>query len=342
MKTKAAILVKQRAPLEIQELEIPVLKEGQILVKMAYSGLCHSQLNEIKGTKGEDKFLPHTLGHEGSGIVVDIGPKVTKVMTGDHVVCSWIKGQGMDVPNCRYGEVNSGAISTFLTLAVISENRLIPIPKEMPLREAALLGCALPTGAGVVRNEMGVTAGESFALFGAGGVGLSALLAAKAAQAAPIIAIDVHESKLKTALACGATHVVNAALEDPVQAILTITEGRGVDYVFESAGKREAMEKAFCSLKAPGLCVLAGNLPLGEKIAIDPFDLIRGKRIAGTWGGKSDIDQDVAHYAGLFLRNKIDLSLLITHEYPLDEINTLVSELEKGRVGRGLISLDLK
>lgn len=337
MKTKAAVLVKQRAPLEIWELEIPVLKEGQVLVEMAYSGVCHSQLNEINGLKGEDRFLPHTLGHEGAGVVLEIGAKVKKVAPGDTVVLSWIKGTGIDVPSCKYGEVNSGAISTFLTLAVISENRLIRIPKEMPLREAALLGCAIPTGAGVVRNEMGVKAGESFAVFGVGGVGLSALLAAKAAHASPIIAVDVHESKLKKAAACGATHVVNAAQVDPKEAILTLTEGRGVDYVFESAGKREAMETAFSSLKAPGLCVLAGNLPLGEKISIDPFDLIRGKRIMGTWGGRSNIDQDVAHYSALYLRNEIDLNLLITHEYPLDEINTLVSELEKGRVGRGLI-----
>lgn len=342
MKTEAAILKQLNAPLELWELEIPPLKPGQVLVKMAYSGLCHSQLNEIKGAKGEDKFLPHTLGHEGSGWVEHTGTGVTKVKPGDPVVLSWLKGKGCDVPVTQYGSphgsVNSGAISTFLTYAVISENRIIPIPPEMPLREAALLGCALPTGAGVVKNEMDLKEGQSFAVFGAGGVGLSALLAAKMAKAYPIIAVDVVESKLEHARAFGATHTINALQNSPLQAIQTITQGKGVDYVFESAGKREAMENAFAALKAPGgLCVLAGNLPLGERISIDPFDLIKGKRIIGTWGGKSHIDEDVAHYAQLFLKGALDLSALITHEAPLTEINTLFSQLASGHVARALV-----
>ncbi|MCH9627853.1 MAG: Aryl-alcohol dehydrogenase [Chlamydiales bacterium] len=338
MKTTAAVLTKQKEPLEIQELTIPELQPGQVLVRVAYSGLCHSQLNEINGLKGEDRFIPHTLGHEGSGVVEAIGPGVSKVKVGDHAVLTWIKGTGADVPGCCYGHVNSGAISTFMTHAVISENRIVPIPKEMPLREAALLGCAIPTGAGVVKNEMKLHEGNSFAVFGSGGVGLSALLAAKGAKAHPIIAVDVSESKLARACACGATHTINAKERDPIAAIFEMTEGAGVDFVFESAGRRDAMEKAFGSLKAPnGLCVLAGNLPKGEQISIDPFELIRGKRIIGTWGGKSAIDQDVAHYVDLFLNKRIDLSQLITHEVPLDQINHLVDELQAGKVGRGLV-----
>lgn len=338
MKTQAAVLTKQKAPLEIWELDIPKLKSGQVLVEVAYSGLCHSQLNEINGSKGEDRFIPHTLGHEGSGVIEAVGPDVQKVKPGDHVVLSWIQGEGANVPSCKYGPVNSGAISTFLTHAVISENRVVPIPKAMPLREAALLGCAIPTGAGVVKNEMALQAGDSFAVFGSGGVGLSALLAAKGVKADPIIAIDVNETKLSQAKTCGATHTINATKQDPVTAILEITQGQGVDYVFESAGKRDAMEKAFNALKAPGgLCVLAGNLPKNEQISIDPFELIRGKRIVGTWGGKSNIDQDVAHYVDLFLNNGIDLKELITHEVPLTQINDLIGELESGSVGRGLL-----
>ncbi|NGX59973.1 MAG: Aryl-alcohol dehydrogenase [Chlamydiae bacterium] len=343
MKTKAAVLVNLGVPLEIWELDTPSLQEGQVLVEIAYSGLCHSQLNEINGLKGEDHFLPHTLGHEGSGVVLEIGEGVTKTKPGDHVVLSWIKGEGKNAPGCKYqsteGVVNSGAISTFLTHAVISENRLIPIPKEMPLREAALLGCAIPTGAGVVRNEMNLKAGQSFAVFGAGGIGLSALIAAKHAKADPIVAIDVNARKLERAKAMGATHVIDARTSDPVAALAEITSGNGVDYIFESAGKKEAMEKAFCSLKAPGMCVLAGNLPQGQKIEINPFDLIRGKKIVGTWGGKSDIDRDVLQYVDLFLNNEIDLKSLITHEVKLEEVNSLIHELEQGSVGRGLIGI---
>ena len=334
-----AVLKQTSQPLEMIELETASLKKGQVLVEIAYSGLCHTQLNEIFGLKGEDKFLPHTLGHEGSGIVREVGEDVSKVKPGDHVVLTWLKGAGHDVPSTQYqsklGAVNSGAISTFIERAVVSENRVVPIPKEMPLREAALLGCAIPTGAGVVKNEMQLQKGDSFALFGCGGVGLSGLLCAVQRGAYPVIAVDVNEQKLKRAEKLGATHTVDAR-KDPVSEIREICGG--VDFAFESAGRREAMEAAYQSLKAPGLCILAGNLPKGEKISIDPFDLICGKQIRGTWGGKSSIDEDVATYADLFLKGELKLTELITHEVPLSEINTLVDQLQKGEVGRGLVS----
>ena len=305
---------------------------------MLFRSLCHTKLNEIFGLKGEDKFLPHTLGHEGSGVVIEVGEAVTKVRPGDHVVLTWLKGAGHDVPSTRYlscdGVVNSGAISTFLKRAVVSENRLVPIPKEMPLREAALLGCALPTGGGVVKNEMHLQEGNSFALFGCGGVGLSALLAAVHQGADPIIAVDVHEAPLARAKQLGATHLLDAR-RNPVTAIKELCGG--VDFAFESAGKKEAMEAAFRSLKPSGLCIIAGNLPKGEMISIDPFELICGKQIRGTWGGKSKIDEDIPLYANLFLNHKLKLSELITHEVSLAEINTLVGQLQRGEVGRGLI-----
>ena len=151
MKTRAAILYKINEPLTIQEIEIPKLTAGQVLVKIAYSGVCRTQLNEMQGLKGEDKFLPHTLGHEASGIVEEVGPQVNKVKAGDHVVATWIQGSGMNVPSVKYtGDknkvINSGAISTFMERAIISENRLVKIPSEMSLRSAALLGCALLQG----------------------------------------------------------------------------------------------------------------------------------------------------------------------------------------------------
>ncbi len=343
MKTLAAVLVQQNAPLEFWELDIPPLSAGQVLVEMAYSGLCHTQLNEIRGMKGPDPFLPHTLGHEGSGVVLEVGANVTKIAPGDLVVLTWLKGSGADVPSCKYGKVNSGAISTFLERAVVSENRVVPLPVEMPLREAALLGCALPTGAGAVRHQMKLEKGDSFALFGAGGVGLSALLAATSAGAFPRIAVDIQSEKLALASSCGATHLIDAGSENPTQRILEITENRGVDYAFESAGKRVAMEGAFESLRAPGgLCVVAGNLPKGERISLDPFDLIRGKKIIGSWGGSSSIDEDVQFYAQLFLRGELNLGALITHEVPLLAINRLIDSLAEGRVARGLISFDFE
>jgi S-(hydroxymethyl)glutathione dehydrogenase/alcohol dehydrogenase len=344
MKTLAAVLVQLNKPLEIAELEIPSLKRGQVLVQMHYSGLCHAQLNEWKGAKGPDPYLPHTLGHEGSGIVLEVGEGVTKVKPGDPVVLSWIKGTGIDVPSTTYQmngkAVNSGAISTFLEKTIVSENRVIPISADISLREAALLGCAIPTGAGVVFNDMKIKEGQSIAIFGIGGIGSSALIAARHAHAYPIIAIDVHEEKLARAQELGATHTIHARQVDPVAQLLNITMGKGVDFALESAGRQEAMETAYrCVKSSGGYCVLAGNLPTGEKIHIDPFDLILGKRIAGTWGGSSSIDQDIPRFADIFIRNSNVLKKLISHEVRLDKINELMEKLNSGLIARGLIGL---
>jgi S-(hydroxymethyl)glutathione dehydrogenase/alcohol dehydrogenase len=347
MKNLAAVLYEINEPLQIEELTIPELKEGQVLVEIAYSGVCHSQLNEIHGLKGEDKFLPHTLGHEGSGIVERIGPGVRKVNPGDHVVLTWIKGSGADIPSALYTRsngsiVNSGAISTFLTRAVISENRLVKIPDEMPLREAALLGCAIPTGAGIVMNTAKISTGSSVAIFGIGGIGLSALLAANMMGAKVIIAIDVIDYKLEQALSFGATHVINAKNQDIISSILNITDNRGVDFAIESAGRRESMENAFSSVRDNGgLCIIAGNLPQGEHISIDPFDLIKGKRIIGTWGGETQPDRDIPSYIDLYLSGKLQLDTLITNIYSLKQINQAFEDLNNGKVGRSLIDMSV-
>lgn len=342
MKTKAAVLIELENPLDIIELEIPQLKKGQVLVRVCYSGVCRSQLNEIKGYRGKDLYLPHTLGHEGSGIVLEVGEGVKKVKAGDHVVLSWIKGIGLDAGGCKYssaqGVVNSGSISTFLQHAVISENRLIPIPNEFSLREAALLGCALPTGAGVVFNQLQLLEGRSFAVFGVGGVGLSAILAARFLEADPIIAIDISDEKLARAQSIGATHLINSKNMDAVLAIREKTNGKGADGVLECVGNREAMENAFAATSNQGICVIAGNLPKDEKIKIDPFDLILGKQIKGSWGGASDIDRDVQRYTEMALVKGLPLSKLITHEAHLENINDLLSALERGLVGRALIA----
>jgi len=345
MKTTAAVLTEINKPLQIEELTILPLKKGQVLVEVAYSGICHSQLNEIHGLKGEDKFLPHTLGHEGSGIVVEIGPDVKKVNPGDHVVLTWIKGSGHDVPSTKYSRkdgsiVNSGPISTFMTHAVISENRLVPITKEMPLKESALLGCAIPTGTGIVLKTAHVQPGQSVAVFGCGGIGLSVILAAKMVGAVMIIAIDIREQKLTQAKKIGATHIIDASRQTVFDTINSITGGQGVDYAIEAAGNRMTMEAAFKSVKDKGgLCILAGNLPFGQNISIDPFDLIKGKRIIGTWGGETDPDQDIVNYVQYFLSGKLKLDFFTSDIAKLNDINQALESFEDGTVNRVLIKL---
>ncbi|NQV49888.1 MAG: zinc-binding dehydrogenase [Candidatus Marinimicrobia bacterium] len=347
MKTKAAVLFETNEPLRTIEMVIPSLKAGQVLVDIAYSGLCHSQLNEIEGLKGKDNYLPHTLGHEGSGVVLEIGEGVKKVKPGDHVVLTWIKGIGLDVPSTTYQlkgqNINSGAISTFMEKAVISENRLIPISKEMPLKEAALLGCAIPTGAGIVINNASIQPGDSVAIFGVGGIGLSAVIVASALGAGQIIAVDVVDYKLELAAKSGATHTINASTQDALAVIMDITGGKGVKYSIESAGSIVSMETAFKSvMNNGGKCIIAGNLPHGKQFSIDPMDLILGKNICGSWGGETNPDLDIPKYVEWHLEHKLNLSALLTHEYSLGDINRAFSELKAGKVGRALVCLNHK
>lgn len=339
---EAAVLFELGKPLKILSVSMPPLSTGQVRVTLSYSGICHTQLSEVRGMRGPDRYLPHTLGHEGSGIVEEVGPGVKKVKPGDHVVLSWIRGTGEEVPSVQYessvGLINSGALSTFMKQTVTCENRVVPIPKEIPLREAALLGCAVSTGGGIIRNTAKVKPGSTIAVFGVGGIGLSVLLAATQASPALLIAVDVISKKLELAKKLGAMLLIHAKETDPVKMILDATKGRGVDYAIEAAGKRESMEQAFQITRDDGgLCVLAGNLPKDQTISIDPFSLIKGKHIVGTWGGETLPDRDIPQYVDLFLKGKLNLNALISSEYSLNEINQALQDLEDGKMARGLI-----
>lgn len=344
MKTQAAVLIATGKPLRIMELELPGLKAGQVLVDVAYSGVCHSQLNEVRGHKGPDRYVPHTLGHEGAGTVVAVGEGVTKAKAGDRVVLSWLKGSGADVPGTVYagpdGAVNSGAISTFMRRTVTCENRVTVIPELMPLDLAALLGCAIPTGAGVVFNTSGLKSGDSVAVFGAGGVGLSAVMGAAAVGAAPIIAVDLLPEKLARARELGATDTLNAGECDPVGAIRNLTGGKGVRVAIECTGQVGAMEAAFESVVAGGgLCVIAGNPHHGHTMRVNPYSLIGGKRLMGTWGGESRPDTDIPRYVEMYQTGRLALEKFGTTQYPLEEVNRALDDLEQGRVVRAMIRM---
>lgn len=347
MKFKAAVLYEQNKPLVIEELETQVLGQGQVLVKVLYSGICQTQVNEVKGIKGPDKYIPHCLGHEASGIVHEIGPGVTRIKPGDYVVLSWIKGPGLEVPSMQYlrgaTKINAGAVTTFSTFSVVSENRITKISHEVPADVAALLGCAVPTGAGMVKNTIKAEPGSSIAVFGLGGVGLSAVMFASAIGCAKIIAVDILDSKLELAKKLGATHVINSANERVLEKIRALTgglTGSGVDYAIESSGVKEVMELAFEAVRFGGTAVLAGNIRKGDKVAVDPYALIHGKKIIGTWGGETRTDEDIPFYAEQYLQGKLKIDQLITHTYKLEDINAAFAELKTGVVGRALIKLN--
>jgi len=254
---KAAILEENNKPLTVDKVTFNgPLKTGQVLVRIHYSGICGKQIEEIKASAGKDPYLPHMLGHEGSGIIVDIGPDVSKVAPGDHVVLHWVKGQGIDAETPEYSKngekINAGWITTFNEYGVISENRLTKISKEIDLNVASLLGCAATTGIGVIVNEAKVRPNESVGVFGCGGVGLSAILGAKLAKSFPIIGVDKHNDSLKLARKIGATHIINSTEKDITTEIKNITDGEGVNYVIITAANPKFIEESAQSSSIPG------------------------------------------------------------------------------------------
>jgi len=342
MKTRCAVLYECNKPLVVEELILPELGYGQVLVRLVAAGICHTQLLEIKGKKGTDKYLPHALGHEGAGIVDAVGPGVSRVSKGDPVILSWIKGSGIDAGGTTYSKngkkINAGPITVYSDYSIMSENRLTKISRDMPLDKAALMGCALATGFGAVINTAHVEPGSSVAVFGAGGVGLCAIQAAALRLASKIIAVDLYPRKLETAKSLGATHAVNARTEDAVQSIISLTGGLGVDYAIEAAGAKESMEQAHQVLRRQGgLAVLIGNLPHQTKISIDPFEVICGKRLVGSWGGETKPERDFPRYVDLFLKGTLKLDALLSHSFSLEDINSAFEVLAKGEAARAII-----
>lgn len=345
---KAAVLFACGEPLRVLDgIEMPAPGRGQVHVRLAYSGVCQSQLMEVRGGRGPDQYLPHLLGHEGSGTVVAIGSEVRKVALGDHIVLGWIKGEGLDVPGAKYrvGDrtINAGGVTTFNSEAIVSENRCVRLPEGVPLDIAVLFGCAVPTGAGMVLNEIAAKPGAKAAVFGLGGIGMIAVMALRAAGCSRIIGVDVEPAKLAAARDIGLTDAIDARSGDPVAAIRALTDGLGVDCAVDAAGRTRTIEQAFDSVrKFGGQCVFASHPATGERISLDPHDLISGKRLQGSWGGGSRPDADVPRFAKLFLEGRLPLRRLIGKRYALDDINLALEDLASGRVLRPLIDFDLE
>jgi len=345
----AAVLIKQNEPLSIlNNVLIPKPNKGQVLVKMFFAGLCHSQLMEMDGKRGEDKYLPHMLGHEGVGKVIEIGEGVTKVQPDDEVVLGWIKGEGLEGGGCQYRTadgltINSGSVTTFSEYVIVSENRLIIKPTHTPSELAVLYGCAVPTGLGMVLNAVPENFIGTIGFVGLGGIGLSALLSSKLRCFEKVIAIDVNPEKLQLALELGATDVINPLSEDANQIIRNITNGLGLDYCFESAGSVKTIELAFeLTRRGGGRCIFASHPKAGDKISLDPFELICGKHINGTWGGNSIPDQDIKKFDGYYKKGLLPLDKLISKQYVLENINHAIHDLKNKKIARALIQCFVK
>lgn len=366
MKAKAAVLFEVGRKLEIREVEVHPPRAGEVLVRMAVGGICHSDLHVMTGHLNAP--LPAILGHEGSGVVADVGPDVTSVRPGDHVIPLWRLSCG----ECEYctagrpalcpagtqirmtGLLADGTsrfslagqeikyfagVSSFCEYSVIPEKAVLKIPSDLPLDLAALLGCAVITGVGAAVNAARVRPGSSVAVFGTGGVGLNVVQGAAIAGAEKIIAVDLRDNKLEYARRFGATHTVNASAGNPVEQIRTLTGGRGVDYAFEVVGHPATLRQAYDSLAKRGVAIAVGVTPFTTEVAVPVMSLIYEERVlTGSVYGSSRPRVDIPRLIDLYRSGKLKLDELLTHRYPFEQINQAYEALERGEVARSVVT----
>ena len=340
MKTIAAILVEQRQPLVVSEVTLPSLGYGQVLVEVKTSRICGSQLGEIDGVKGPDRYLPHLLGHEAGGIVREVGPEVTHVRQDDHVVLHWRPGRGIQASCPVYDwsgkKVNAGNITTFQQFTVVSENRLTPVPKEVDFETASLLADTLTTGFGVITRDARVEVGESVVIVGCGGIGLGVVLGARLAGAHPIVVVDLYDHKLATAQKHGATHLVEASSGDWRSRVEALLGGKA-DVVIDGTGRPEVIEQAY-ELTAPlGRCVLFGVMPYDQKVSLHTLSLHFGKVLTGSEGGQSRPSEDIPRLLRLISAGRFDLDSFVTHRCKLLDINQAITTMRAGESNHTLI-----
>lgn len=343
--TEAAILVAQHQPLVVDTIELPAeLSVGQILVQLEVSGICGSQLGEIDGVKGPDRYLPHLMGHEGFAKVLEIGPGVRNVQLGDSVVLHWRPGAGIqaDPPQYRWrgNLLNAGWVTTFNRHAVVSENRCTPVPAQTDPDAAALFGCAISTGFGVVENNAGLRMGESVVVFGAGGIGLNIIQAAAMRSASLIIAVDLFDSRLELAQQLGATHTINSRRDDAEASIKIALSNQPLDVFIDNTGVPAVIEQGYRLTHGQGRVILVGVPHQGKNVSLNTLPLHFGKLLTGSHGGESRPELDIPRYLRLQQQGKLQLDLLVSTRYPLEEINTAIAAIRDGSTA-GRVMIDL-
>ena len=343
---KAAILAVQHQSLVVDDVELPQeLSIGQVLVRVCYSSICGSQIGEIHGVKGTDPYLPHLLGHEGSGVVEAVGPGVSIVGIGDHVVMAAKDGDGIrsNVPQYRWRGrgLNAGWVTTFNEYTVVSESRLTPIPKDFDLKIAPLLGCAILTGFGAVENTVQPKIGESVVVFGVGGVGLSVVQAASLVSAHPIIAVDLSGSKLQLAARLGATLGVDSTKQNPREVIYEMLGDAGADHTIVCTENLEALEIAYEVTKTNGQTIFLGLPPSKGHVSLPVLPLHYGRVVTGALIGESQPSEAIPRYTRLIEAGGLQLKEMITDTFSLEEINSAIDKMIQGTIdGRCLIEVN--
>ncbi len=341
--TQAAILVAQQQPLVVDLIELPnELGVGQVLVELEVSGICGSQLGEIDGVKGPDRYLPHLMGHEGFAHVLSVGPGVKHVQVGDAVVLHWRPGAGIQADPPRYkwrgGLLNAGWVTTFNRHAVVSENRCTKVPAGTDPDAAALFGCAVTTGFGVVENNAKLKIGESVVVFGAGGIGLNIIQAAAMVSAWPIIAVDRFDNRLELAKQMGASHCINSNIVNAEKAIGKALGDQLLDVFIDNTGVPEIIEFGFQLSHKQGRVILVGVPSSGKNLNLYSLPLHFGKQLTGSEGGESKPQLDIPRYLRLQQQGRLLLNNLVSAYYSLDEINEAIAAMRDGSTsGRVMI-----
>jgi S-(hydroxymethyl)glutathione dehydrogenase/alcohol dehydrogenase len=341
IKFKAAILRSLNKDLEINEISFEgPLKTGQVLIKLSYSGICGKQLDEIRGVHGEDKYLPHLLGHEGVGKVIDLGPGVKKVKKFDHVILHWMKGSGIesDAPlyKLKNEVINAGWVTTFNEYAVVSENRLTKFEdEEKP--EYCLLGCAIPTALGMVFNDLNAKPYHKICIIGVGGVGSFLLQALNLTSVESVTVIDKSNLALDLAKKLKVNHALNIDDKDIRKEIEVITQGKGFDKTIITTGNKIAIEFGVEITRTPGETILMGVPKYDDKILINANNIMHKKNLIGNLGGSIIPERDIPAYLNLIKSGKIDTQLSINYIYNLENINLAISNFMNGAAGRALI-----
>ncbi len=363
---KAAVLYKAGTPLVIEDLKQDAPKTREVKVKVKAVGVCHSDLHYIKGDAVLP--LPVVLGHEMSGIVTEIGPGVTEVKVGDHVIGNFRPGCGV----CRYciggmpymceryyslrGPLTDGTtrlhkngtdvwvmgmMGAFAESVVSPESGVVPMRNDMPFGPACLVGCAVTTGVGAVSNRARVPLGASVVVFGCGGVGLNVIQGARMVGAGKIIAVDVLDNKLQFAKQFGATHTINAKNEDPIKRAKELCDGLGADFAFEVIGNPKVLRQAFDCIRPGGSAVMVGAPPVNSEVTVEarPF-MFAEKILMGTWYGSSKPRIDFPRLVDLYMNGKLMIDQLISRTYKLEQINEAFAALERGEVARSIITFD--
>jgi len=365
MKINAAILWEQGAPLSVEEADLEAPRPGEVLVEVKSAGVCHSDLHPARGDW--PTRTPLVLGHEGAGIVREVGEGVTRVNKDDHIVFCWAPACGI-CPRCLEGRptlcdrleqttyrnrlpaggtrlrargqdvAHFNGTACFADFAVVSEQGAVPVPADVPFEALATLGCAVITGVGAVMNAARVEAGAKVLIVGAGGVGLNVVQAAALESCETIIALDTRTKALQLARDFGATHALDAASENVVGLVHELTDGRGADFVFDTVGTPETLTLAVASARKGGTIVLTGlsRTDAVASIPIFPF-VMQEKRLIGSVYGSGQPFRDIPQLVALYQQGKLKLAELAIRTYRLDEVNEALSALASGEGARGII-----